>query len=259
MFRISRLLPFVRPGLPIAICIGAVAALLVIGAMVSGGPRTAHADMDCTPGELCISLDPETASNPVNTDHTTTATVTEVGVPHEGDGVTIYIFDGPNAEEHLDETPTDANGEASFTYTGDGGAGTDSIIGIDCAPDQYQICLDVIYALRDCPNPGLDPTCLADAEDTCWDTEACIFDVATKEWVEPTPTPTATATPTATPTATATPTPTQEAAPAEELPATGGQPPEGSSGVAWLAVIAGAIAVMSTGGLWFAYQRRRAR
>ena len=80
-----------------------------------------------------------------------------------------------------------------------------------------------------------------------------------------TPTP-APATPTATPgpgTPTATPapgTPTATPAPAPEaLPPTGGEPSDGgSSGLAWLAAIAGAIAMMS-GGLWLALKRRRVR
>jgi hypothetical protein len=67
------------------------------------------------------------------------------------------------------------------------------------------------------------------------------------------------ATPTPTPAATATPTPTPEAAPAAELPETGGEPADGSSGLPWLAAIAGAIAVMSVGGFWFAYRRRHVR
>jgi hypothetical protein len=40
----------------------------------------------------------------------------------------------------------------------------------------------------------------------------------------------------------------------------GGAPPDSSSsGLLWLAAIAGAITVMSAGGLWFAYQRRHVR
>jgi cell division septation protein DedD len=86
----------------------------------------------------------------------------------------------------------------------------------------------------------------------------------------PTPTPTATPAPPATPTPTATPTvlaatatpaptPTPEPSPAV-LPASGGAPPDGSSGgLPWLAAIAGAIAVMAASGSWFAYQRRRVR
>ena len=44
------------------------------------------------------------------------------------------------------------------------------------------------------------------------------------------------------------------------LPPTGGEPPDGSWGLPWLAAIAGALALMGAGsGLWFAYLRRRIR
>jgi len=99
-------------------------------------------------------------------------------------------------------------------------------------------CIAVIQERAATPTPTATPAALAEAQSPT------------------TPTPT----PTATPTSTATPTPTQEAAPAEELPATGGQPPDGgSSGLPWLAVIAGAIAVTSAGGFWFARRRRPVR
>ncbi len=66
--------------------------------------------------------------------------------------------------------------------------------------------------------------------------------------------------PGATPTASPTPTPTPEASPAAELPETGGAPSSGGSGgLGWLAAIAIALAAMSAGGFWFAYQRRRVR
>ncbi len=73
-------------------------------------------------------------------------------------------------------------------------------------------------------------------------------------------TPTATPAP-GTPTATPAPgTPTATPAPAPEaLPPTGGEPSDGGfSGLAWLAAIAGALAMMS-GGLWLALKRRRVR
>ena len=75
-----------------------------------------------------------------------------------------------------------------------------------------------------------------------------------------TPTPTPIPSPTATPTptvlaATATPTPTPAA-----LPASGGAPSGGgSSALPWLAAMAGAMALIGSGGAWFAYQRRRIR
>jgi hypothetical protein len=57
------------------------------------------------------------------------------------------------------------------------------------------------------------------------------------------------------------PTPTtapSEAAPAAELPSTGGTPLDGGSiSLLWLAAIAGVMALAASGGAWFAYQGRR--
>ena len=84
-------------------------------------------------------------------------------------------------------------------------------------------------------------------------------DVAGVVGQPPTPTPTPTATPAPSPAATATPTPTPTPteAPAA-LPPTGGQPSGGNGSLPWLAVAAGALALVSGGG-WLAYQRRRVR
>lgn len=71
-----------------------------------------------------ITLDPLSASNPVNTQHTVTATVTTAGIPPNA-YVTFYIIDGP----HKGLTYTvqaDDNGIATFTYTGTN-VGTDYI------------------------------------------------------------------------------------------------------------------------------------
>ena len=58
-----------------------------------------------------------------------------------------------------------------------------------------------------------------------------------------------------------TPTPTPTVAAAAQLPATGGEPSDGGSGaLPWVAVTAGALALMGMGsGLWLGYQRRRLR
>jgi len=179
-----------------------------------------------------ISLTPETATNDVGTDHTVTAMITDLlGDPVEGVEVTFEVTDGPNAgatgtcSANADCT-TDANGQVSFTYTSDGSTGTDGIEGC-FVPEQDAV--DVM------------PAQMVEPEVAC--------DTAAKEWVEPTPTPS----PTPTPTPTA-------VAEVVELPTTGGEPSDGgSSGLAWLAAIAGAIALTSAGGFWFAYQRRRVR
>jgi len=183
-----------------------------------------------------ISLTPETATNDVGTSHTVTATVTDLlGDPVEGVEVTFEVTDGPNASAtgtcsaNADCT-TDANGQVSFTYTSDGTTGTDEIEGCR-VPEQDAV--DVVPAQEVLPIV-VEP-------------EAC--DTAAKTWEEPAPTPS----PTPTPTPTA-------VAEVVELPTTGGAPSDGgSSGLAWLAAIAGAIALTSAGGFWFAYQRRRVR
>jgi hypothetical protein len=74
-----------------------------------------------------IVLSPTGVSNPVGTQHTVTARVSnDNGVPVQGALVTFNVISGPNTGDNGTDT-TDVNGEATFTYTGDGGAGTDQI------------------------------------------------------------------------------------------------------------------------------------
>ena len=74
------------------------------------------------PGSL--NLDPPTAVNPVGTTHTVTATVRDSAlVPLAGETVT-FVVTGANSGSG--SGVTDANGEATFTYTGTT-AGTDTI------------------------------------------------------------------------------------------------------------------------------------
>lgn len=73
-----------------------------------------------------IPLTPSYDLNLVGEDHTVTATVTDNGVPQGGVDVTFTVISGPNAGE-TDTVGTDVNGIATFTYTGDGGVGTDLI------------------------------------------------------------------------------------------------------------------------------------
>jgi hypothetical protein len=74
-----------------------------------------------------IVLSPTGVSNPVGTQHTVTAKVSnDNGVPVQGALVTFNVISGPNTGDNGTDT-TDVNGEATFTYTGDGGAGTDQI------------------------------------------------------------------------------------------------------------------------------------
>jgi hypothetical protein len=74
-----------------------------------------------------IALAPGTATNPATTSHTVTATATtESGAPAPGVTVTFRVISGPDAGI-VGSSTTDANGQASFTYTNNGTQGTDQI------------------------------------------------------------------------------------------------------------------------------------
>lgn len=76
-----------------------------------------------------VTLDPPSATNPVGTTHTVTATITRQGVPQAGVLVTFAVS-GANAGATGTCAPpgctTGADGKVSFTYTGTN-AGTDTI------------------------------------------------------------------------------------------------------------------------------------
>jgi Bacterial Ig-like domain (group 1) len=75
-----------------------------------------------------IKLDPLTATNPVGGSHTVTATVTDSGGnPVAGVTVTFSVTAGPNAGK-TGTGVTNAAGQATFTYTDTGGAGTDTLV-----------------------------------------------------------------------------------------------------------------------------------
>jgi Bacterial Ig-like domain (group 1) len=74
-----------------------------------------------------ISLSPSSATNPVGTSHTVTATILDsTSAPVVGKTVTFTVESGPNAGK-TGTGVTDASGQATFTYSDTGGAGTDSI------------------------------------------------------------------------------------------------------------------------------------
>jgi hypothetical protein len=74
-----------------------------------------------------IVLGPVSSTNMVGTTHTVTARVVDnLGNPVPDRTVTFEVFSGPNAGDNGTAT-TAANGEATFTYTGDGGEGIDEI------------------------------------------------------------------------------------------------------------------------------------
>lgn len=74
-----------------------------------------------------VVLSPQSATNPVGTNHTITATLQDSnGNPIANRTVTFQVISGPNSGANGTAT-TDASGKASFTYTGSGGPGTDQI------------------------------------------------------------------------------------------------------------------------------------
>jgi hypothetical protein len=79
-----------------------------------------------------VTLAPATASSATGTQHTVTAKVTDANsVAQANVSVTFTILSGPNAGATGVCSPssckTDSTGQVSFTYTGSGGAGQDSI------------------------------------------------------------------------------------------------------------------------------------
>jgi hypothetical protein len=153
---------------------------------------------DKAEGTITILVDatPATATNVVNTDHTITATVTDAAVPQVGVTVFFDVTTGPNTGDNGSDV-TDASGAATFTYNGNSGVGQDTI----------EACIFSLPGAR--VAGGLPIAC----------------DTVTKDWIDPTATPSPTPTPSATPTlaaGTATPSPSPTIAPAS-LPGTGGR------------------------------------
>jgi hypothetical protein len=73
-----------------------------------------------------LTLSPKSATNPVGTNHTVTAHVSQNGNPVSGVSVHFSVTSGPNSGKAHDAT-TGPKGNAKFTYTGTGGAGKDTI------------------------------------------------------------------------------------------------------------------------------------
>jgi hypothetical protein len=89
------------------------------------GSRARDLAIACGPSEESTNVNGDFAFNLLGTQHTLTATLTRGG-PLPGEEVTFEVFAGPNAGDGGVDT-TDTNGEATFAYTGDGGAGVDEI------------------------------------------------------------------------------------------------------------------------------------
>jgi hypothetical protein len=82
-----------------------------------------------------ISLAPASATNPVRTSHTLTATVSPV---QTGMLVRFRVISGPNANAQGTDA-TNSSGRATFTYTGGGTSGTDIILAFADANSNGQI------------------------------------------------------------------------------------------------------------------------
>jgi hypothetical protein len=75
-----------------------------------------------------ITVTPGTATNPVGSSHTVTATVLDnAGAPLVGVTVTFKVTSGPNVGQ-TGTCVTNSAGQCTFTYSDTGGAGTDNIV-----------------------------------------------------------------------------------------------------------------------------------
>ncbi|MDD5093366.1 MAG: hypothetical protein PHV74_03165 [Dehalococcoidia bacterium] len=85
--------------------------------------------LPCGVAVVGITLTPRTATNPVGTAHTVTASLVDLlGQPQAGILVSFQVVSGPNAGQQT-STPiaTDAAGNASWTYASNGNVGQDVI------------------------------------------------------------------------------------------------------------------------------------
>ena len=87
--------------------------------------RTSNSVTKIWVAPLVLVLAPGTATNPVNTNHTVTTTVTRDGAPVSGVPVTFTVVSGPSIGT-TNTTTSNATGVASFTYSS-ATAGTDTI------------------------------------------------------------------------------------------------------------------------------------
>jgi hypothetical protein len=91
-----------------------------------------------------ILLTQEADTNFVGTDHTVTAHLQDdAGGPLSGINVTFTVISGPNQGE-TGNAVTNAEGHASFTYTGNGGVGIDQIEACFINSQQEEECSNIL-------------------------------------------------------------------------------------------------------------------
>jgi hypothetical protein len=233
-----------------------IAVIAAAIAFVALGSSTASANQFCLDlkGQLCVTLTPDPATNPVDTDHTLTAAATVDGDPLGAVfDAGFAVYEGPNAGQ-TGVIPLGDGGTADFTYSGAGGAGTDGIAVVLC-----DVAQDGQNYVDGCAQDG--STCLASIAAACQQQlgparvsaagiiNFCIGPAtAVKNWEDPTPTPSPTPVDVNAGGQSPAPTPVQ-------LPASGGA--SGGSGTAWtLFALMGAAMMLSGGGALVLARRR---
>jgi uncharacterized delta-60 repeat protein len=104
----------------------------VLARFVGGNSTDLFFNVNC-------SLTPATATNTVGTAHTVTATITTNAGPAAGASLSFSVISGPNLGQAGSVT-TGVSGQGSFTYTGSGGAGTDTIQAIALVGSKSSTC-----------------------------------------------------------------------------------------------------------------------
>jgi hypothetical protein len=137
-----------------------------------------------------IVLAPEDDENEVGENHTVTATLTDLlGNPQPGILVTFSVISGPNTGTSGTCTPadcnTDANGQVSFTYTGDGGIGQDEIEACFTDAQENSICSQIVTKDWIITNQPPDVSEAYPSEECLWPPNQKFVDITIKGVTDP--------------------------------------------------------------------------